>query len=76
MFKDSLSSFSVFIGLLLMLATLVLVGASQGALKITFASLQDAQYLDIWLNIRLPRVLLAVLVGGALATAGVRHCCK
>ena len=71
MFKDSLSSFSVFIGLLLILATLVLVGASQGALKITFASLHDAQYRDIWLNIRLPRVLLAVLVGGALATAGV-----
>ena len=71
MFKDSLSSFSVFIGLLLMLVTLVLVGASQGALKITFASLQDAHYRDIWLNIRLPRVLLAVLVGGALATAGV-----
>lgn len=71
MFKDSLSSFSVFIGLLLMLAMLVLVGASQGALKITFASLQDAHYRDIWLNIRLPRVLLAVLVGGALATAGV-----
>lgn len=71
MFKDSLSSFSVFIGLLLILATLVLVGASQGALKITFASLQDAHYRDIWLNIRLPRVLLAVLVGGALATAGV-----
>ncbi|MFV0264021.1 MAG: FecCD family ABC transporter permease [Kluyvera sp.] len=71
MFKDSLSSFSVFIGLLLMLATLVLVGASQGALKITLASLLDEQYRDIWLNIRLPRVLLAVLVGGALATAGV-----
>ncbi|WP_373240554.1 FecCD family ABC transporter permease [Kluyvera ascorbata] len=71
MFKDSLSSFSVFIGLLLILATLVLVGASQGALKITFASLQDAHFRDIWLNIRLPRVLLAVLVGGALATAGV-----
>lgn len=71
MFRDSHSSFSVFIGLLLMLAALVLVGASQGALKITFASLLDEQYRDIWLNIRLPRVLLAVLVGGALATAGV-----
>ena len=69
MFKDSLSSFSVFIGLLLILATLVLVGASQGALKITFASLHDAQYRDIWLNIRLPRVLLAVLVGGAACSA-------
>lgn len=71
MFRDSHSSFSVFIGLLLMLAALILVGASQGALKITFASLLDEQYRDIWLNIRLPRVLLAVLVGGALATAGV-----
>jgi len=70
-FRDSHSSFSVFIGLLLMLAALILVGASQGALKITFASLLDEQYRDIWLNIRLPRVLLAVLVGGALATAGV-----
>lgn len=71
MFRDSHSSFSVFIGLLLMLAALILVGASQGALKITFASLLDEQYRDIWLNIRLPRVLLAVLVGSALATAGV-----
>lgn len=71
MFRDSHSSFSVFIGLLLMLAALILVGASQGALKITFASLLDEQYRDIWLNIRLPRVLLAVLVGGALATTGV-----
>jgi len=70
-FRDSHSSFSVFIGLLLMLAALILVGASQGALKITFASLLDEQYRDIWLNIRLPRVLLAVLVGGALATTGV-----
>lgn len=71
MFRDSHSSFSVFIGLLLMLAALILVVPSQGALKITFASLLDEQYRDIWLNIRLPRVLLAVLVGGALATAGV-----
>lgn len=31
----------------------------------------DEEYRDIWLNIRLPRVLLAVLVGAALATAGV-----
>lgn len=71
MFKESLSSLSIFFGLLMMLAAMVLVAASQGALKITFASLLDEQYRDIWLNIRLPRVLLAVLVGGALATAGV-----
>lgn len=71
MFKDSLSSLSVFIGLLMILVMLVLVAASQGALKISFISLMDEYYRDIWLNIRLPRVLLAVLVGGALATAGV-----
>lgn len=70
-FRDSLFSFSVFIGLMLMLGALVLVGVSQGALNITFSALLDAQYRDIWFNIRLPRVLLAVLVGGALATAGV-----
>ncbi len=46
-------------------------GASQGALKISFDALFDEEYRDIWLNIRLPRVLLAVLVGAALATAGV-----
>ncbi len=71
MVKDSRTSLNVFIGLLLVLAALVLVGVSQGALKITFASLFNEQYRDIWLNIRLPRVLLAILVGGALATAGV-----
>lgn len=70
MFKDSLSSLSVFIGLLMILTMMVLVAASQGALKISFTSLMDEYYRDIWLNIRLPRVLLAVLVGGALAAAG------
>lgn len=69
--KDSLSSISVLIGLMLLLAALTLVALSQGALKIPFYSLQDPQYRDIWLNIRLPRVLLAVLVGSALATSGV-----
>ena len=43
----------------------------RGALKISFDALFDEEYRDIWLNIRLPRVLLAVLVGAALATAGV-----
>lgn len=71
MFKDFLTSLSVFIGLLMILVMMVLVAASQGALKISFTSLMDEYYRDIWLNIRLPRVLLAVLVGGALATAGV-----
>lgn len=42
-----------------------------GALNISFSALFNDEYRDIWLNIRLPRVLLAVLVGAALATAGV-----
>ncbi|EJK7980948.1 TPA: iron ABC transporter permease [Citrobacter koseri] len=70
-FKDSLSSLSVLTGLSLLLIALVLFGASQGALNISFSALFNQEYRDIWLNIRLPRVLLAVLVGGALATAGV-----
>ena len=57
-------------GLSLLLLALVLFGASQGALKISFDALFDEEYRDIWLNIRLPRVLLAVLGGAALATAG------
>ncbi|HFG2922657.1 TPA: iron chelate uptake ABC transporter family permease subunit, partial [Escherichia coli] len=69
MLKDSLSSARVFMGLSLLLLALVLFGASQGALKISFDALFDEEYRDIWLNIRLPRVLLAVLVGAALATA-------
>lgn len=71
MLKDSLSSAVVFMGLSLLLLALVLFGASQGALRISFDALFDEEYRDIWLNIRLPRVLLAVLVGAALATAGV-----
>lgn len=71
MLKDSLSSVGVLTGLSLLLAALVLVGGSQGALNISFSALFDEEYRDIWLNIRLPRVLLAVLVGSALATAGV-----
>ncbi|WP_206748841.1 FecCD family ABC transporter permease [Escherichia coli] len=71
MLKDSLSSARVFMGLSLLLLALVLFGASQGALRISFGALFDEEYRDIWLNIRLPRVLLAVLVGAALATAGV-----
>ncbi len=71
MLKDSFSSAVVFMGLSLLLLAPVLFGASQGALKISFDALFDEEYRDIWLNIRLPRVLLAVLVGAALATAGV-----
>jgi iron complex transport system permease protein len=69
--KDSLSSLSVCIGLAFTLAALTLVAAGQGAVKIGPGALLDDAYRDIWLNIRLPRVLLAILVGGALSAAGV-----
>lgn len=69
--RDLRSSPHVLITLLVTLAILTFFASGQGAIKLTFSSLQDEQYLDIWLNIRLPRVLLAVLVGGALATSGV-----
>ena len=71
MLKDSLSSVSILTGLSLLLVALMLFGASQGALNISFSALFNDEYRDIWLNIRLPRVLLAVLVGAALSTAGV-----
>ncbi|HDS6850887.1 TPA: iron ABC transporter permease [Enterobacter cancerogenus] len=58
-------------GLAFTLVALTLVAASQGAMKIGLSSLADEMYRDIWLNIRLPRVLLAVVVGGALAASGV-----
>lgn len=69
--KDSLSSLSVCIGLAFTLVALTMVAASQGAMKIGLSSLADEMYRDIWLNVRLPRVLLAVVVGGALAASGV-----
>lgn len=65
------SSRTLFAGLFILLAGLTVIAAGQGALKLTFSSLLDEQYRDIWLNIRLPRVLLAILAGGALAAAGV-----
>lgn len=70
MLKDSLSFITILTALALLLLSLMLFAASQGALHIHFNDLFDAEYRDIWLNIRLPRVMLAVLVGGALATAG------
>ncbi|MDF7680098.1 iron ABC transporter permease [Enterobacteriaceae bacterium ESL0689] len=70
MLKYSFSSVTVLTTLSLLLVALMLFAVSQGALNIRLADLYDGEYRDIWLNIRLPRVLLAVLVGGALATAG------
>ncbi|MBS0847500.1 iron ABC transporter permease [Citrobacter sp. JGM124] len=51
----------------------VLIAANLGAMKLSLAVLwqsdNDAMR-HIWLHIRLPRVLLAILVGGALALSG------
>lgn len=63
------------IGAFLTLLILISIGsANLGALRLSFyhlwhAPLQDIAW-QIWLNIRLPRVLLAILVGGALAVSG------
>lgn len=59
--------------MLLVLLALSLVAANLGAMRLSIAVLwqaQDEALRHIWLNIRLPRVLLATLVGGALALSG------
>ncbi|MBD2779726.1 FecCD family ABC transporter permease [Xenorhabdus szentirmaii] len=53
---------------------LAISSANMGALPLSFktlwgSSLDDPQW-QIWLNIRLPRILLAILVGCALAVSG------
>ncbi|MEE3661947.1 iron ABC transporter permease [Brenneria sp. g21c3] len=64
----------VLIALLLLLLALMLCAANLGALALSFKTLWQTPFTDplwhIWLNIRLPRVLLAVLVGSALACSG------
>ncbi|MCK3655635.1 iron ABC transporter [Pasteurellaceae bacterium Macca] len=56
------------------LACVILLASNIGALSLTWqdlwqATLSDSQW-QIWLNIRLPRILLAVVVGSALAVSG------
>lgn len=63
------------IGSLLILLTILALGAANlGALTLSFRTLWQAPLSDaswhIWLNIRLPRVLLAVVIGSALAVSG------
>lgn len=63
------------IGSLLILLTVLALGAANlGALTLSFRTLWQAPLSDaswhIWLNIRLPRVLLAVVIGCALAVSG------
>lgn len=61
-------------GLLLFLLVLMVCATNLGALALSFSTLRQLPFNDplwhVWLNIRLPRVLLAVLVGGALACSG------
>ncbi|MDN6018791.1 MAG: iron ABC transporter permease [Enterobacterales bacterium] len=75
MMNSSLSSPQMFWGLTFILLALVLCAANLGAISMPFSVLWNSElqdyYLDIWLNVRMPRVLLAVLVGAALATSGV-----
>lgn len=63
--------------LLLMLTALLVAGvlaANLGAMRLSLAQVwqasHDSMLWQIWWNIRLPRVLLAVLVGAALALSG------
>ncbi|MDX7988182.1 iron ABC transporter permease [Xenorhabdus sp. 12] len=58
----------------ILLIFLAISSANLGALPLSFktlweSSLDDPQW-QIWLNIRLPRILLAILVGCALAVSG------
>ena len=61
-------------GLFAILLVLILFSANSGALKLTFDKLVDMSMDDplwnIWLNIRIPRIILAIIVGMALATSG------
>lgn len=61
-------------GLFVILLVLIIISSNAGPLKSPFSQLSSLSLnfnsLNIWLNIRLPRILLAVIVGMALATSG------
>ncbi|MCX8582801.1 MULTISPECIES: FecCD family ABC transporter permease [unclassified Gilliamella] len=62
------------LGLFALLLILIVYSANSGALKLSFTQLINMSFDDplwnIWCNIRLPRIILAVVVGMALATSG------
>ena len=64
----------IIIALLIVLCATVLIASNTGAMHLSFVMLWQTPTTDpdwqIWLNIRLPRLLLAVLVGLALAVSG------
>ncbi|WP_337189479.1 MULTISPECIES: FecCD family ABC transporter permease [unclassified Gilliamella] len=61
-------------GLIGLLLVLVLFSANLGALKLSITHLISKPFDDplwnIWLNVRMPRIMLAVIVGMALASSG------
>lgn len=65
---------SLLSGLFIVLLVLVVLSANTGALTFPVSQLLSLSFddplMNIWLNIRLPRILLAVIVGMALATSG------
>ncbi len=60
--------------LFLVLCIITLIASNAGAMHLSIKTLWQASATDpdwqIWLNIRLPRILLAILVGLALAVSG------
>nr|WP_045046588.1 iron ABC transporter permease [Rouxiella chamberiensis] len=64
----------VLVGLVALLLILALVAANSGAIALSVTTLFhqpfDRQLWDIWVTIRLPRVLLAMVVGCGLACSG------
>ncbi|WLS95618.1 MULTISPECIES: FecCD family ABC transporter permease [Gilliamella] len=62
------------LGLFILLLILMIYSANSGALKLSFTQLMNMSFDDplwnIWCNIRLPRIILAIIVGMALASAG------
>jgi len=62
------------LGLFILLLILMIYSANSGALKLSFIQLMNMSFDDplwnIWCNIRLPRIILAIIVGMALASAG------
>ena len=62
------------LGLFALLLILIIYSANSGALKLSFIQLMNMSFDDplwnIWCNIRLPRIILAIIVGMALASAG------
>jgi iron complex transport system permease protein len=61
------------LGMLLLLVALTLFATTQGAMSLPLNRLwypENGQLRQIWLTVRLPRVLFALLVGAALAISG------